>query len=260
MNATAEIDQVEAACRALDAACARQEFEASMERLRHMGDNLVCKGEASGIDACETAKAHETCPMAKARSCPRRMRWEDQQEAKRQRDQRLHRFRNFGVPERVTRVIASGAITETEALQTSREFLRDPRLCFLGLAAAPGVAGKTTAPVIAAWQEGIDPLFMTAGLFTCTNRFDRAEMDNLGRVPLLIIDDLGTEFVDARGAFASLFDTVVNARYSACVKTIVTCNMTAKEFRSRYGARLADRWRESGRFVEFTGASLRSGK
>jgi hypothetical protein len=75
--------------------------------------------------------------------------------------------------------------------------------------------------------------------------------------PLLVIDDLGGEYQDAKGFFLSLLDELVDARYSRKLATIVTSNLDLAAFTTRYGVRIVDRIREAGRFVGCGNASLR---
>lgn len=90
--------------------------------------------------------------------------------------------------------------------------------------------------------------------------FDREFWDALEEPRLLIIDDLGTEPLDEKGwALANLL-ALLDTRYDALSKTILTTNLPMPRFRARYcedGGRLLDRLREVGAFMEITDASLR---
>lgn len=129
----------------------------------------------------------------------------------------------------------------------------------------PRGIGKTTA---AAWwlvqeREPVEyvrttfPLFVEAGLLARYDRYNKPEMRTLTRARALVIDDLGTEYLDGKGAFVSLFGEVMNARYAAELPTLITTNMLAAEFKERYKERIADRIREVGRYIELEGESLR---
>ena len=59
------------------------------------------------------------------------------------------------------------------------------------------------------------------------------------------------------------FEDLMNKRYNAMRKTILTTNLTAEAFKARYcqgsgGGRLGDRLRECGEWVALTGDSLRA--
>lgn len=97
-----------------------------------------------------------------------------------------------------------------------------------------------SAPELARWQ-----------------RYDEREMARLLGARRLVIDDLGTEFLDEKGSFRSLFDEVIDSRYQHSRPTYITTNVGAETFRARYGERIVDRLREAGRFVAVGGPSLR---
>jgi DNA replication protein DnaC len=82
-------------------------------------------------------------------------------------------------------------------------------------------------------------------------------VDQFKDVPLLVVDDLGSEYNDAKGFFAALLDEVIDARYSARLATAITTNLNAATFAARYGARIIDRLREAGRFVNCGNTSMR---
>lgn len=85
----------------------------------------------------------------------------------------------------------------------------------------------------------------------------RALRKRMRTCSLLILDDAGTEYESERGFTTSLIQTLINDRYEECGKTVITCNLTAKDFKAKYGERTADRIRESGRFVVIGGNSVR---
>ena len=74
---------------------------------------------------------------------------------------------------------------------------------------------------------------------------------------LLVVDDLGGEYVDDKGWFVRALNAVIDARYSSCLKTIMTTNLTAAQFKATYGERIADRIRESGKWWDIGGQSVR---
>ena len=76
----------------------------------------------------------------------------------------------------------------------------------------------------------------------------------------LVLDDLGTEYADAKGFFSQILDRLIDARYREYAPTIITTNLNAKSFGERYGERVVDRLREGGRFVEFGGVESMRGK
>lgn len=180
-------------------------------------------------------------------------------------NQRLTELRRHlvecGCPVKDLRRALDGDCSDTEALLAARQSVD---LGILVLSGPRGV-GKTTA---AAWwlvQKRVRTEFLAttsvrfidAGLMSRWPRYDDAKMRELTRARALVIDDLGIEYTDTKGAFVSLFDEVVNNRYAAELPTLITTNLNAKSFKERYGERVADRIREVGRFVELKGKSMR---
>ena len=183
----------------------------------------------------------------------------DPAELARRREQFLPRA---GVLRRVRKLLG-GELVKTQALRRCEEFEG-------GLLALSGGAGcgKTIA---AAWWLGemFDPepwttqsrvRFLSASGLEQLSRYDREEMQDIRRCPALVIDDLGTEYLDRKGQFVSLLDGLLDYRYADERDTIITTNLTAKEFRESYGERIADRIREWGSFVSVNEPSLRRGR
>jgi hypothetical protein len=175
-----------------------------------------------------------------------------------------------GVPGRALEVAMSGDLHPTAALAAVAGSAHS-----LILSGGPG-CGKTVAAAERIRQHVADPeswgaagepreprFTGAAPVWTSAAQLARADRyrgDAVGRftaAPLLVIDDLGVEYVDAKGFFASLLDELIDARYAAMLPTLMTTNLDAPTFRGRYGERIADRIRECGRFVGCGSASLR---
>jgi hypothetical protein len=84
--------------------------------------------------------------------------------------------------------------------------------------------------------------FLEAPLLAAVEFEDRPK---LGFASVLVIDDAGTEKDFLIPDLAQL----LIARYRNALPTVVTTNLSEKEFSERYGMRFADRMRETGRFV-----------
>jgi DNA replication protein DnaC len=188
-----------------------------------------------------------------------------QEEEQRLKELRTH-LAECGCPIKDLLRALSGDLNDTEAYLAAQVALSG-RESLTVLSGLPG-CGKTTA---AAWWlvqkrervEFISPTearFIDAGVLVRWPKFDEVRMRQITRARALVIDDLGTEYSDKHGAFLSMLDEVVNSRYSAELPTLITTNLTAPEFKSRYGARIADRIREAGSYVELSDKSLRGGK
>jgi DNA replication protein DnaC len=101
------------------------------------------------------------------------------------------------------------------------------------------------------------PVFVTATQLARASRYEDATMDRLLTASRLVIDDLGSEYSDAKGFFRSLLDEVVNVRYSMRRPLLITTNVGPEVFTERYGERIMDRLRECGAFTGIGGPSLR---
>jgi DNA replication protein DnaC len=178
----------------------------------------------------------------------------------------------MGMPERAIKAM-DGDVIETDATRAA-----SGALDLLVLSGGPG-CGKTVAAAmwvasfvrnIANWDTHNDPdycihpkmisarpVWVTAAKLARWERYEQAEMEKLLKTPRLVIDDLGGEFLDKGGFYASLLDEVVNERQGESRPTIMTTNLDAEAFKSRYGERITDRIREGGRFVGCGSDSLR---
>jgi hypothetical protein len=101
------------------------------------------------------------------------------------------------------------------------------------------------------------PVWTTASELARIDHFSELAVSRFMDAPLLVVDDLGAEYLDAKGFFAALLDEVVDSRYANKRATIFTSNLDAAAFAARYGARVVDRIREAGRFVGCGATSLR---
>lgn len=88
---------------------------------------------------------------------------------------------------------------------------------------------------------------------------DKSSWDFICRVPLLCIDDLGSEpaeVMDYGNANTPIVD-LLEVRYSRMLFTAATTNLTPKERRERYGERIADRCRQMFENIVFKESSYR---
>lgn len=74
---------------------------------------------------------------------------------------------------------------------------------------------------------------------------------------VVILDDMGREYLKDTERVRSAFDKVIDLRYANNLPTIITTNLTTVEFRERYGDRIYDRLRASNQWHETTQGSLR---
>lgn len=179
-----------------------------------------------------------------------------------------------GIPPRVWPML--DAPKETASLRAAVDFAgSDGTLLVL----AGGVGcGKTVAACAAAEAYAIAAERKRGngyGLYECSVRdaaftkamelaragsFDREFWDALEAPRFLVVDDLGTEPLDEKGWALANLAALLDARYDALTKTVLTTNLPFARFKARYcqdGGRLQDRIVEVGSFVEITDASFR---
>ncbi len=85
----------------------------------------------------------------------------------------------------------------------------------------------------------------------------RDKWDAICSAPLVVLDDLGTEKRDEKGAFQSAVSELIDRVYSNRRRMIVTCNLTREVFAKVYGEREFDRIREVGKWSDIAGQSVR---
>jgi len=198
-------------------------------------------------------------------------------EAERKRQEALRvELAERGAPVKDLDRAISGVLESTRALAAVRRALAEGWL--LTTIAGPRGIGKTTAATWwlvqehppARYVKTRGPRFVDAPTLSRWPRYEDDRMRELERARALVLDDLGAEYDDRQGAFRSLVDALINARYAACLPTLITTNLPAEDvvdkvtgaivavgFKTRYGERVADRIRESGKFVPLDGPSMR---
>lgn len=190
-----------------------------------------------------------------------RERIEREEHEKRERA-RIRGMATTGVPKKDRDRYCDGKFdVNTEAMRWVRKFAdqldsAEPKT-MLVLSGAPG-AGKTAAASWLLMERGdARSVFVDISKLTRWERFKESAMDKLESATVLCIDDMGSEFMDEKGALRSLLDGIINARYNERLPTVLTTNMRSGPFAERYGARIADRLREAGRFIELESPSMR---
>jgi DNA replication protein DnaC len=125
--------------------------------------------------------------------------------------------------------------------------------------AGPKGCGKTVAAARWALAQPIGkfPLFVRAATFATSSRYGE-EHRRFVDSPDLVLDDLGAEYVDAKGSFLTDLDELVDTFYGAKRRRLlITTNIRVDDFARRYGERITDRLRERGQWFESGGESLR---
>jgi DNA replication protein DnaC len=171
---------------------------------------------------------------------------------------------SFGVPE-LYRDNLHEPLKDTQAMQAVKRWMaldRKQKWCLV-LGGSKGV-GKSVA---AAWwlaqvARDMHPSPSMFSRWWTINDIQRLsnyaqDLDRLWTVQSLVIDDLGVEFNDAKGNFASLLYGIIEKRGNSYLRTIITTNLNVSDFRQRYDDRICDRLNKGGMFAGASGNSLR---
>jgi DNA replication protein DnaC len=251
----------------------RQEQEQEFTRIERIGDDgflqdmrayaaeqlrlwngVPCKGLLEHVADCSDAFA-QTCELAQRPSCARRQLAVALEERARERAKLRMTLFGWGVSPLVLSAVYDAEPLETEALKLLRAAWRQPenkRPGFIILSGGIG-CGKTCAATI--WAIENRARFITAPELAKVSPYD-GEGDWIQQAAALVVDDLGTEYLDGKGFFLANFDALVNHRYSHRLPTVITTNLKVDEFR-RYGVRVVDRIREVGVFLSVNAPSMR---
>ena len=173
-----------------------------------------------------------------------------------------------GMPQRIIDTIIGGC-ADTPAMQAVSKFLEAPREGWYLVLGGPKGLGKSTAAAYYLWKKILDSesepsskmRWWTAARVSRVSSYNQ-ELEKMMQVSVMVIDDLGVEYMDKNGHFSHRLDELIDDRYSNYKKTIITTNLNKKDFQARYGNRVTDRIREGfkhgGDYLEFSGRSLRA--
>lgn len=231
-----------------------------------------CRGQEQCIAACSEA-FEATCDrrlgviddLERTAECPkRRIRLRIardtrrlEMQAARRRAEARQRALERGVSERILRCAFDRPPDETEAIRALREAFQSPEPVFVVLISQAG-GGKSTAAGL--WALEHDGRVITAPELARCSAYDDS-IPALGAEPHLVLDDLGTEPTDTKGAFLGRLQETVELRYKACRPTVITANFPSfKAFREAYPSeRMLDRFKQTARVRLIGGPSLRQG-
>lgn len=126
------------------------------------------------------------------------------------------------------------------------------------LSGPPGT-GKTVAAATWMLHTTWGMQFVRSATFAASSRYDHETRDRWFGASGLVLDDLGAEYLDGKGSFMVDLDELVDTYYGNRRPLIITTNLTADEFKKRYGNRVEDRIRECAQWITVTGSSMRRG-
>lgn len=188
-------------------------------------------------------------------------------------DRDRRRLASWGAPARaVEYALRLGDLKRTDALAAVRDWPARRSILILGGNVG---RGKTTAAVwwlwngagAPGWVRSGPPRFVTADELRRASAFgDDSPLAEYESASRLVIDDLGVEYADSKGAWSSRLDALIDARYRSLRPTVITTNMLLEEFRGdrvdpenrRHSERILSRLREAGDWIEVGGEDLRS--
>jgi len=179
----------------------------------------------------------------------------DREAAQRRAAALAKRKESIGIPARFLAITEGGDLRMTQA----RVAVMAGGFYVLVLSGKVG-NGKTVAAcgwLLGGLEDRTPPLFVSAARLSRWDRYDNAAMDRLLMASRLVIDDLGEEFNDTKGNFLAVLDETISDRLANNRATVITTNLDLEQFTERYGLRIRDRIKESGRWVEFIEPSMR---
>ena len=201
-------------------------------------------------EAADAAEGREFCPVEEGASggC------------------RIKCLRTWGVPERILKNLEN--LKDTKAVKYIKDFTLSPREAWCMVLSGGKGTGKSTAAAV--WlYESVPPegapayqrrYWWNGTKIARTNGYAK-DFEKMIQSKLMVIDDLGVEYLDKNGNFLQRLDELIDERYSNFRKTVITTNLNAEAFKDRYGERVADRMREGfawgGGFMELADTSMR---
>lgn len=174
------------------------------------------------------------------------------------RTQRIHRLLESGAPPRVVRGAFGPHFDQLCAGWQSLQTLRHDRERPIRVLAGGVGVGKTWAAVRWLGEYGGDrPAFTRTASFGAASAYGDASAE-LQRSSALVIDDMGAEYLDAKGNLMARLDELVDVIVGRGTPAIITTNLTVAEFRKRYSERIVSRVRGHGRFLAVAGDDRRT--
>ena len=167
---------------------------------------------------------------------------------------KFSRLEKAGFPLRALRA-AEKADEKRSAIARIRDWRPEDKSTLV--LSGPAGCGKTVAAAWWAIRQSASPSFVRATTFAASSRYDRETRDAWFEAPALVLDDLGTEYLDAKGSFLVDLDELLDVFYGGAKPLLITTNADADAFKARYGERVTDRVRECGQWFAMRDPSMR---
>lgn len=210
---------------------------------------LPCGGEVAKVGACSEAFAAE-CDRRTTPSCPRSIIALDAENAAEAERERL---KLSGIPGDIRRVLAT-CFEPTESTQAVDTWLASGKRLLL-LAGTFGTGKSVAAGYAIKRSPG---RWMHASEISKAGRFEHEDrMRELQRTRLLVVDDIGSEFNDASGWGRATLTALLLTRYEDGLRTVLTCNLDGKAWKTYADPRVLDRLAGDGTVFGAVGKSRR---
>jgi hypothetical protein len=169
---------------------------------------------------------------------------------------RVALLREGQFPDRLVCRYAAGELADTQAMRHAREFMGGD---WTVLALTGGVgSGKTLAAMhVAVEAGGSRPGFIRSTRFERMGRYERELQAWLDARTMLVLDDVGVEFLDGKGAYLSLLDELVDQAWGDRRRLVITANLSPTELAKRVGERVWSRIADVGMVGQCGGEDMR---
>lgn len=217
-----------------------------------------------------------TCPLCKdtglvgdpiRKKCACRLKLEQQNRVEAGRINQRETFKNFRediYPDPTSLKNGKEIVAFCQKYADTLPTPKIPQLYIYGLAGR-GKSFMGNAIAARAIEQGIDTLRLTAYRMTeeVMNGFsaNTSPLPRFARVPLLVLDDLGTESMVPNVTAESLF-AIADQRSAGRLPTVYISNLAPEELTTKYGERIASRITDAAitKVIQFSGNSLRVNK
>jgi DNA replication protein DnaC len=221
--------------------------EAAIARYRE----APCHGELAGLPAC-TPWVWRNCALRDEPSCPRQIRAFDEARDAAHLEERLA---DAGIPKAL--LVDAMNPKPTKATAYVDDWLPSNRR-ILVLAGLPGVGKSVAAAYAIRRYRG---RWAKASYIAKVQGFSQEHENARARLKetrLLVIDDLGAE--NNTDHSRSAIEELIADRYDEGVRTVITTNLDAKQFKAAYTARIRDRIIAERGYEWCDGPSLRGAR
>lgn len=216
----------------------------------------ACAGEFRRARLVCTEQIAATCESREMHDCPRVAHAHEIGLARDVLDELSRRASRADIPALLLEFVTPRAPDVTDALRMLQQaMMQGARIIVL---AGPCGVGKSVA---AAWwlfgrlAEGRNGKWTTAQTLVQSSMFDSDLQQRL--LGPLVLDDIGAETGDKAGHWGARLDSIVDQHYATKQPMVMTTNLSAADFRERYGVRIWDRIVGVGRYKHIGGESMR---